>query len=144
MLKCKYSSAGSEAKYGPCKLGQILQKYLEQSEEPTTKMYNDTHLGVDVKVAKSTPGRMPVDAVLDGTLVRDGEDHFLFTEKILDKKVCRIPITWKGDAVNVHDEGNGVTYATLRRPRFSKDFTFKEFCLAAADELLTIARLLKK
>ncbi len=108
------------------------------------RMYHDTHLGVDIKVAKSTPGRLPVDASLEGTLVRDKDDHFLFNEKIHDKKVHRVPIIWEGESVNVHDNGYGVTYATLRRPRYSRNFTFKDFCIDAADELLTIARQVKE
>ncbi len=151
-MKKKYNGklkAGSREKMNePRLVGSIIKDMLLSNESCAVAyryaMYSDTHLGVDVKVLKITPGRLPVDATLDGTMVRDGEDHFIFIEKIHDKKVHRVPITWEGDAVNVHDEGNGVTYATLRRPRYTEDFTFKDFCEAAADELLTIARQVKE
>ena len=50
------------------------------SNEPRL-FFPDTHLSVDLKLMTHMQGRMPVGAYLNGIITRDGDDHFVFTEK---------------------------------------------------------------
>ncbi len=139
--------SSSEKKNEPKVIGEVLNEYF-RSNEPLAvtyrgRMYHDTHLDVNVKVATTTPGRMPVGSTIEGTLFRDGDDHFLFLEKLSVRKVHRVPIVWSGDAINVHSDGHDVTYVTLRRPRISNEFTLADFCITASRELLTFASFVK-
>ena len=58
------------------------------------------------------------------------------------KTVQRNPVIFAGGCVNVHLLADGTKRLEFNRPRFYSDFTFRDFCVAAAQELLTIARLL--
>lgn len=134
----------------PGLVGVILQDYFEDSNEPLAVAYRslfpDTHLGVDLKVMNDEPKHMDVGETLDGTLARDGEYHFLFEKKSVEKKAKaarRNPIIFAGGCVNVHLLADGTKRLEFNRPHFYPDFTFRDFCIAAAQELLTIARLLE-
>ena len=108
-------------------------------------LFSDTHLCVDLKLITHQQGRIPVGAYLDGIITRNGEDTFLFTEKDSVKKVKTVqrnPVIFAGGCVNVHLLADGTKRLEFNRPRFYSDFTFRDFCLAAAQELVTIARLL--
>jgi hypothetical protein len=108
-------------------------------------LFSDTHLCVDLKLITHQQGRIPVGAYLDGIITRNGEDTFLFTEKDSVKKVKTVqrnPVIFAGGCVNVHLLADGTKRLEFNRPRFYSDFTFRDFCVAAAQELLTIARLL--
>ena len=164
MKNNKRTRVGSEAQYGPRLVGEILHNYLENSNEPLAVAYRehkaetedetgqlfknlfpDTHLGVDVKLITREPGRMPVGAYLDGIIIRDAESHFIFTERTTLKKVKktqRNPVIFAGGCVNVHLLVDGTKRLEFNHPRFHPDFTFRDFCVAAAQELLTVARLL--
>ena len=69
------------------------------------------------------------------------EDYFI--ENAMDKK--RLNATQRnlhiyvGRYINVNRKPDGTIYSTFNRPQFAKDFTFKHFCLAAAEELLVVA-----
>lgn len=108
-------------------------------------LFPDTHLCVDLKLITRQQGRIPVGAYFDGIITRTGEDQFIFTEKVTvkkAKKVQRNPIIFAGGCVNVHLLANGTKRLDFNRPHFYSDFTFRDFCVAAAQELLTISRLL--
>ena len=116
-----------------------------EEEVENDRLYPDSHLCVDVKVFSTKPGRMPMDTFLEGYFTRSSEDQFLLSEKAVDKKLktlTRNPVIFAGDCVNVHMSADGTKRLYFNRPRFSSKFTFNSFCLAAAQELLTIARLL--
>ncbi len=146
----KRNRVGSEVKYGPRPVGEILNDYLENSNEPLAVAYRnhlfpDTHLCVDVKVFSVKPGRIPIGTFFEGYFKRNGEDKFLIIEKASEKKVKMVqrnPVIFAGGCVNVHLLSDGSKRLEFNRPRFNSDFTFREFCVAAARELLTIARLL--
>lgn len=57
-------------------------------------------------------------------------------------KPRRNPIVFEGSCINVHRLADGQMRPEFARPRFYPDFTFRDFCLAASQELQTIARLL--
>ena len=66
-------------------------------------------------------------------------------EKAHEKKVTTVrrnPVVYSGGCINVHRLADGTLRLEFNRPRFYPDFSFRDFCLAAAQELLTIARLL--
>ena len=47
---------------------------------------------------------------------------------------------YEGRCVNVKRKPDGKLFTTFNRPPLTPEFTFRHFCLAAAEELLTIAR----
>lgn len=164
MKNNKRTRVGSEAQYTPRLVGEILHDYLENSNEPLAVAYRehhgeaevesdqlfsglfpDTHLCVDVKVFSVKPGRIPIGTFFEGYFKRSGEDKFLIIEKAPEKKVKRVqrnPVIFAGGCVNVHLLADGTKRLAFNHPRFSSEFTFRDFCVAAAQELLTIARLL--
>jgi len=158
-VKKDYSKvAGSKKKSSePRRIGQvIIDDVLFSNEHPLgvgyrhRKLFEDifphTELDTSLKLLMLTPGRPPVGAVLDGILVHATENSYLFSEKEVtekkDKKVQRNPVIFAGGCVNVHLLADGTKRLEFNHPRFYSDFTFRDFCLAAAQELLTVARLL--
>lgn len=73
----------------------------------------------------------------------DGDDHFLFVENATDKKRLtaqqRNPHIYEGRCINVNSKPDGTPYPTFNRPQFMPFYTFKHFCLEAAEELLQVA-----
>lgn len=73
------------------------------------------------------------------------DEHFTFVEYAKEKKPTtklRNPIVFAGNCVNVHRLADGTLRLDFNRPRLSPDTSFRDFCLAAAQELLTVARLI--
>ena len=167
MVNKKNSRVGSEAQYDPRIVGEILHDYLENSNEPFARAYREqtaeaveegesnrlfedifpnTELGVDLKLMTRKPGRMPVNGCLPGVLARDGDDHFCFIENASEKKrviTRRNPRVYKGALINVIRQDDGSLYPSFNRPSYTEGFTFRDFCLAAAEELLVVAGLIK-
>lgn len=168
MKKKDISRVRSEAQYDPRIVGEILHDYLENSNEPFARAYREqtaaaeeegesyrvfenvypnTELGVDLKLMTRQPGRMPVNGCLPGVLARDREDHFCFIENASEKKrviTRRNPRVYKGALINVIRQDDGTLYPTFNRPHYKDGFTFRDFCLAAAEELLVVAGLIEK
>lgn len=158
----------SEKQYEPRIVGEILQDYLENSNEPLAVAYRerineaekqdgsdhlfkdfypDTHPGIDLKLITHKPGHMPVGAYFDGAITRDGEDHFSFIQNDDEKKKMvvtpRNPHIYLGKRINVNQKNNGMLYPTFNRPHYTKDFSFQDFCREAAEELLIVAGLVE-
>lgn len=160
-----------EAQYGSRIAGEILREYLEKSDEPLAVAYREhiaeadeekeeededqlfvnlfpnTELSVDLKLLTRKPGRLSKDVFIDGSLVYNGNQHFTFREfapKAKKGAVQRNPIVIRGTFLNLHTRQDGSLYPCLNRPRFSKDFTFQDFCRGAAGELLYFACLVEK
>lgn len=154
--------AGSKGMKEPKVIGEVLIKCF-QSDEPFARAYREhkaeaereadqlfvdihpnTELCIDLKVMTRQPGRMPVGEYIPGMLTRDGEDHFLFIENGSKKRVAarRNPRIYSGRYINVirHDDGSLVL--TFNRPVLTEEFSFRDYCLAAVQELLTIIGLL--
>ena len=140
----------------PRRVGQvIIDDILFSNEHPLGVAYRqrklfkdlfpDTHLDVDLKVLTCEPERMPIGKLLVGTLFRNDETTFKFIENTQVKTkvttVRRNPVIYSGGCINVHKLADGTLRLEFNRPRFYPDFSFRDFCLAAAQELLTIARL---
>lgn len=121
----------------------------DEAEVETGQLFKDrfpdTHLCVDVKVLSAKPGRIPIGKFFEGYFTRNDEDKFLIIEKASDKKVKTVqrnPVIFAGRCVNVHLLSDGSKRLEFNRPRFFPGYSFSDFCVAAARELLTIARLL--
>lgn len=155
MKKNKKSRVGSEAQYGPRLVGEILQDYFENSNSPFTtafrrRLFKDLHPNtepcVDLKLYTRKPGRLPVGANIKCILVHHSEDGYTCIEDSPEMKKPRVtrrnPVIFVGDCVNVHLLADGTKRLEFNRPRFNSSYTFGDFCLAAAQELVTIARLL--
>lgn len=108
-----------------------------------TDIYPDTHLGVDLKMLNCQPGRMKVGDFLSGVITRDGLFHFSFVQNAIKKKVVRPrnPHFYVGKCINVTCTDEGTLYPTFNRPRYTKSFTFRDFCREAAEELILVSGL---
>jgi len=108
-------------------------------------LFPDTFTCVDLKVITRQPSHMGGGEMVTGTLVCNGEDSFTFIEAPEKKKTAptrRNPIVFEGGTVNVHRLPDGSYRLEFVRPRFYPSFTFRDFCIAASIELLTVASLL--
>ena len=96
-----------------------------------------------MKLFTRSLGRMNIGEVRPGAITRDGEDHFTFFESALEKKVNsaakRNPHVLELDRINVNRKDDGTLYPTFNRPRYTEDFTFRDLCREAAEELLMVA-----
>ena len=95
------------------------------------------------------PGRGAVGESLDGTITRDGEDHFSFIQDDSYKKKVKViqrnPHVYEGTFININRKPDGTLYPTFNRPRYTKKFTFQDFCWEAANELrMVVGEMAKK
>ena len=74
--------------------------------------------------------------------MRDGEDHYTFLESHPATQK-RNPHIYMGKYINVSRADDGTLYPTFNRPRYTKDFTFQDFCREAAEELIVVTGLVK-
>lgn len=134
-------------------LGVAKQEELQSEERQYEKflfkdIFPTTEAGVDVKLFKREPGRMNVGAYLEGTITRDGEYHYTFIQDASEKKKVEVtqrnPHVYSGLRINVNRKDDGTLYPTFNRPRYTKDFTFQDFCREAAEELLAVAGLVQE
>ena len=145
--------AGTRKVNEPRLLKEILAKYFV-SDKPLAVAALDglldglcpnTELCVDLKLLTRHPGRLPKDKMIGGGIMRDGDDHYVFVEIGLGKKVAaavqRNPVVFAGGCVNVHRLADGTLRPSFNRPRYYEDFSFRDFCLAAAQELIIIGCL---
>lgn len=112
-------------------------------------LFPNTELGIDLKLMTRKPGRLAIGEYLDGTITRDGEDHFSFIQDDSNKKKVKVmqrnPHVYEGTFINVNRKPDGTLYPTFNRPRYSKKFTFQDFCWGAANELrMVVGEMAKK
>lgn len=145
--------AGSGKSNEPRPLCEILTEYFA-SNEPLAVAYRHRKLFEDIfphtepccelKLFTRQPGRLNEGTMLDGIIARDGGERYVFVQNGSKKKVTtmrRTPIIFSGGCINVHRLDDGTLRLDFNHPRFDSDFSFRDFCLAAAQELLTIACL---
>lgn len=149
------SAAQNKNEHEPKLIGDIFKDML-QSDSPFAVAYRQRHATaypntepcIDLKLLTRQPGRIAIGDYLDGALTRDGDDHYLFIENATDKKrtvvTQRNPHVYEGQFINVNRKSDGTLYPTFNRPQFTDDFTFKHFCLAAAEELLRVAGIISE
>lgn len=114
-------------------------------------MNNNTHLCVDVKTRLVSDKQMVPGKMYRGTLKYDVvcedylyDEHFTFTENQVSTDGKRNPCVYKGKCVNVHQRADGSLYPTLKRPRFTADYTFQDFCREASRELAQLPCLIEE
>lgn len=167
----KRRPSGSRESNEPKVIGRVLIEYLHSNEplavafrkwkarnkDAKTKegdeparlfedIYPNTELDVDLKLFTLKPGRVNEGEFLAGMLTRDGKKHYSFVQKASEKKVTtmRNPRIYKGSCINVNQNEDGSLRPTFNRPKYTKDFSFRSFCHAAAKELLLVADLLEE
>ena len=145
--------AGSKGMNEPRRLSEVLNEYFAGNSH-LARAYRDrlfkdifphTEPCCELKLLTRQPGRLNEGMMLDGIIARAGEERYVFVEKTHEKKVTTVrrnPVIYSGACINVHRLADGTLRLEFNRPRFYPDFSFRDFCLAAAQELLTIAQLL--
>lgn len=117
--------------------------------KPIKALYPNTELSVDLKLLTSRPGRMQNGEQLPGTITRDSEEHFTFTQDASEKEstskknapaYTRNPHAYEGRCFNVSRRADGNLYPTFCMPHYSDHYSFPDFCREAAEELLMVAR----
>lgn len=148
VLNPNQNAGGTRNSNDPQHIGDLLNDLLQSDEPLFRDIFPNTELSVDLKLLTREPGRMDVGAYLDGTITHDGEDHFTFIQNASEKKKVEVtqrnPHVYCGLRINVNRKDDGTLYPTFNRPRYTKDFTFQDFCREAAEELLAVAGLVEK
>ena len=120
----------------------------ESSNKSGRELFPNTELGIDLKLMTRKPGRLAIGEYLDGIITRDGEDHFSFSQDDSCKKKVKViqrnPHVYEGTFININRKPDGSLYPTFNRPRFTKKFTFQDFCWGAANELRMVIGLVEK
>lgn len=122
---------------------------MDSSSRSNHILFPNTELGIDLKLMTRKPGRLAVGEYLDGTITRDGEDHFSFIQDDSNKKKVKViqrnPHVYEGTFININRKPDGTLYPTFNRPRYTKKFTFQDFCWEAANELrMVVGEMAKK
>lgn len=121
---------------------------MDSSSRSNHILFPNTELGIDLKLMTRKPGRLAVGEYLDGTITRDGEDHFSFIQDDSNKKKVKViqrnPHVYEGTFININRKPDGTLYPTFNRPRYTKKFTFQDFCWEAANELRMVIGLVEK
>lgn len=145
--------AGSKGMNEPRRLSEVLNEYFA-GNSPLARAHRDrlfenifphTEPCCELKLLTRQPGRLNEGTMLDGIIARDGDERYVFVEKAHEKKVSTVrrnPVIFEGGCFNVHRLADGSPRLEVCHPRFYPDFTFRDFCLAGAQELLTIARFI--
>ena len=153
MTKNNTSRVGSEAQYDPRPVGEILNEFLENSDAPLAVAYRErlfkdlfpnTEPCVDLKLLTRKPGSLNIGDSLPGSIIHDDERHFTFLQEVQEKKpsmIHRNPRVFKGEYINIVRMEDGTMRPTFRYPRYKDGFTFQDFCIAAAKELIAVSGL---
>ena len=116
-----------------------------RAEQRLTRPPTHAEPGIDLKLLTRHRGRLPIGGYLGGTIVHDGENHYSFVEIARDRRWVpqqRNPHIYEGRFVNVNRRPDGRLYPSLTRPPYTEVFTFRHFCLAAAEELRMVADMI--
>ena len=123
------------------------QKHGNKSNKKTVAPHPPTHTepGIDLKLLTRHRGRLPIGGYLGGVITHDGEGHYSFVESAGEGRWIpqqRNPHIYEGRFVNVNRRSDGSLYPSLTRPPYTEAFTFRHFCLAAAEELRMVADMI--
>lgn len=82
-------------------------------------LYPNTELDVDLRTQLQEQGPMELGEMLHGMIVRDGEDHFTFTEDAAERRKAerRNPSIYEGRRINVKRRDDGTVYPTFKRTK---------------------------
>lgn len=106
-----------------------------------TGFYPNTELGVDLKLVTQEQGRMELGEMLHGMIVRDGEDHFNFTEDATEQRKAerRNPTIYMGQWINVKRRADGTVYPTFKRTKHIGAGKLGDYAVNTTCELLMVA-----
>lgn len=134
-------------------------------------LFPNTELDVNVKLLTRQPGRLNIGDCIQGAIVRDEEYHYTFIEdaheadapeatyadgcdattdempEASEKKGTRAkrnPIVIPGNCVNLHRNDDGSFFLAFRRPVLTEYYTWKNFCIEAAKEILSLTGLVEE
>lgn len=94
----------------------------------------NTDLCVDVKTLLILDSVAVEGKNYNGTLCRDGIDHYLFVETDPDRQV-RNPRVFNGKHVTITCRKDGTLHPNLRQVTIGKGFNASQYAKAVADEL---------
>lgn len=105
-----------------------------------TGLYPNTELGVDLKLVTQEQGRMELGEMLHGMIVRDGEDHFNFTEDATEQRKAerRNPTIYMGQWINVKRRADGTVYPTFKRTKGIGAGKLGDYAVSTTCELLMV------
>ena len=121
----------------------------DEAEVETDRLFKDfypsTEPGIDLKIITRKPGRMSVGDSMSCMLIHDSDYHYTAVEHAIKRKVAkqRNPHVYVGRRINVKRKDDDTLYPTFNHPRYTKDFSFQDFCCEAAEELLMVAGLVE-
>ncbi len=107
--------------------------------------YPNTELGIDLKLLTCRPGRIETGKVVNGTIMRDSENHFTFVQnqQPARAKADADPHLYRGACVNILG-GSPDFRLSFNRPRIRDADKLALFCRQAAKELCVLAGLVEK
>ena len=115
------------------------------SDDPRTKrawtgLYPNTELATDLKLVTKKQGPMELGEMLHGMIVRDGEDHFTFTEDAAERRKAerRNPSIYEGRRINVKRRDDGTVYPTFKRTKDIKPEELGAYVQRALCEVLMV------
>ena len=133
------------------KSGQVINEAITDglfNDSMAYAIHPHTEPCVSLKIFDANSAYIPIGAKRRGTLIHDAPGHYDFIAQSLERKLLKRASKSEylrlGVFVNVKRNRDGLIYPTLRFGRlYSGEITFKQFCVAAARELLEFADLIK-
>lgn len=103
-------------------------------------LYPNTETCVDLRTQLQEQGRMELGEKFHGMIIRDGEDHFTFTEDTAERRKAerRNPSIYEGRRINVKRRDDGTVYPTFKRTKDIKPEQLGAYLLRALCEALMV------
>lgn len=103
-------------------------------------LYPNTETCVDLRTQLQEQGAMELGEMLHGMTIRDGEDHFTFTEDTAERRKAerRNPSIYEGRRVNVKRRTDGTVYPTFKRTKDIKPEELGAYDQRALCEVLMV------
>ena len=152
--KIKRTREGS-AQHAPRIVGEILQDYLENSNEPLAVAYREhttesekqgwhpnTHLSVDLKTLLRSDSKMKAGMNYQGILRRDEiceefryDEHFTFVETVPQTAGKRNPHVFDGQYITVTRRDDGSLRPNFKPMTVDKCFSVERYAFGVYREL---------
>lgn len=164
VLNASTKLGGSNNTTDPRHIKEILDEIL-RSNSLFNNIFPNTELDVDLKLYTLKPSRLNQGVGITGIIVRDAEYHYTFVQIASEpnveespnatdptppdasekkgKRVKRNPIIIPGNCVNLHRDDDGSFYLTFRHPVLTEHYTWQDFCIEAAKEILSLTGLVE-
>lgn len=160
MRKNGIIKAGAKKHNAPRLVGEILHAFFDNNESlPFPEVvasaganndlpfcewedgYNrNTELGVDVKSMLRSSRTLIINKVYEGTLVKDGSDHLLFTETAPQEKVTRNQKVFNGKRITMTRRPDGTVRLNFKSFKIEKGFSVLGFAIEVGKEVIMALR----